>query len=170
MRLMMKPISWKSFRHRRAIWMIFLFASLIIAGIWPLIPDTHKTTETFIAIMSAIWGAAYFFHKSHADDAKFMKELLEYFNDRYNINSRYLNRIIKKKGKLSKLDKETFIDYFNLCAEEWVFYDAGYIYENVWSAWENGMKPYWKDTRVMELWKDEDGTNSYYGFKGPGTN
>ena len=60
-----------------------------------------------------------------------------------------------------------FIDYFNLCAEEWLFWKAGYIYDPVWTARENGMKQYGKDRRVKELWKRERESDSYYGFEFP---
>jgi hypothetical protein len=59
------------------------------------------------------------------------------------------------------------VDYFNLCAEEWLFWRAGYIYDPVWVAWENGMKQFAKDPRVKELWLRERATNSYYGFEFP---
>ena len=66
-------------------------------------------------------------------------------------------------------DNEKLIRYFNLCAEEWLFWKAGYIYDPVWRAWENGMKQYSRDPRVVAHWQKEQKTDSYYGFEFPPT-
>ena len=63
--------------------------------------------------------------------------------------------------------KIKFIKYFNLCAEEWLFWKAGYIYDSIWKAWENGMKQYGRDARVVALWQEERVSDSYYGFEFP---
>ena len=49
-------------------------------------------------------------------------------------------KIISKKGELTHDEVLAFIDYFNLCAEEWIFREAGYIYDRVWKSWEAGMR------------------------------
>jgi len=59
------------------------------------------------------------------------------------------------------------MDYFNLCAEEWLLYKAGYIYEPVWQAWVNGMRQFGGDSKVKDLWRKERATGSYYGFEFP---
>jgi hypothetical protein len=59
------------------------------------------------------------------------------------------------------------VDYFNLCAEEHLFHEAGYIYDPIWESWRNGMKWYGTDPRVASIWAKERATNSYYGFELP---
>ena len=99
-----------------------------------------------------------------------MKELFQYFNDRYDDKNDELQRITAEDSRdrdLTPPQKLALIDYFNLCDEESVFRDAGYIYDPVWESWENGMRQFSKDPRIAELWEEEQKTNSYYGFKLP---
>ena len=58
-------------------------------------------------------------------------------------------------------------NYFNLCAEEYLYYRKGFIYPEVWFAWRNGMKIFCGCPRICALWKTELQTNSYYGFPIP---
>lgn len=62
--------------------------------------------------------------------------------------------------------EELFLyDYFNLCAEQYLYYRKGFIYPEVWSAWCNGMMIFFENPRIRALWEKESRTNSYYGFK-----
>jgi len=117
--------------------------------------------------IAGLWALAYYLHSRHADDAKFMRELLTQFNVRYNDMNEGLQKAVWSQETFTEEAKLQFIDYFNLCAEEWLFRKAGYIYDPVWNAWENGMKQYSKDFRVRELWAEERCSNSYYGFELP---
>ncbi len=103
----------------------------------------------------------------HAEDAKFVKELLTDFNQRYDSLGTDLQRAMQIDGAFDVDAQLRFVKYFNLCAEEWLFWRAGYIYDPVWRAWENGMKQYAPDPRVIALWKKERATDSYYGFEFP---
>ena len=78
-----------------------------------------------------------------------------------------LQSLVQKDGEFSDDDILAFVDYFNLCAEEHLFHEAGYIYEQIWKSWHNGMKQYAKDARVADIWAKEKSTNSYYGFEFP---
>jgi hypothetical protein len=52
----------------------------------------------------------------------------------------------------------------NLCGEEYLYYDKGYINPEVWRAWRNGMKYYLADQRILNKWADEEKSGSYYGL------
>ena len=79
-----------------------------------------------------------------------------------------LNKLVDKNGALLKdCEKDLLYDYFNLCAEEYMFYRRGYIPPRVWDAWKNGMRGFMQDKRVHELWKEEKESNSYYGLEMP---
>jgi len=96
-----------------------------------------------------------------------MKELFEYFNQRYDEQNNDLQTWLKQPSELTEEQKLGFIDYFNLCAEESVFRRLGYIYDEVWNAWQNGMWQYFRDPRVAVLWEEQRKSNSYYGFEPP---
>ena len=61
-------------------------------------------------------------------------------------------------------EQKTLFDYFNLCAEEYLFYKAGYIDEEVWQSWLRGMAYFASNSRVLNLWREEIREQSYYGF------
>ncbi len=151
-------------RHRHTMWPWFLVASAAVPVMWLLAPAPFDSTELLAAALSGLWGVCFFFHRSHAENARFMKELLEYFNKRYDDQNNDLQKLLRKEGELDEVSRLAFIDYFNLCAEEWVFREAGYIYDPVWDSWINGMRQYARDPRVAELWRKENQTDSYYGF------
>src|SRR5438876_12128468 len=98
---------------------------------------------------------------------KVCEELLTDFNQRYDNLGTDLQRAMEIDGAFDLDAQLRFVKYFNLCAEEWLFWRAGYIYDPVWRAWETGMKQYAPDPRVIALWKKERATDSYYGFECP---
>lgn len=102
------------------------------------------------------------------EEAKLIKDLATQFNERYDGLNEELNSIVRTKDSAEPLvstQKDTLYNYFNLCAEEYLFYRRGYIYPEVWDAWSRGMKTYFTDDdRVRELWNCESKTGSYYGL------
>jgi len=61
-------------------------------------------------------------------------------------------------------DVNVLYDYFNLCAEEYLYYKSGYIDSNVWESWTQGMKIFTNDDEIKRLWVHEIQSGSYYGF------
>jgi hypothetical protein len=93
--------------------------------------------------------------------------LFEKFNTRYDGLNEKLNAIISRPidSPLVAENITTLYDYFNLCAEEYLYYEAGYIDEKVWQAWLRGMSYFAADESVHRLWETEIESGSYYGFK-----
>jgi hypothetical protein len=89
------------------------------------------------------------------------------FNKRYDDLNDKLNRILlaPTADRLAAEETEVLFDYFNLCAEEFLFYKAGYIDEEVWQSWRKGMGIFGENERIRQLWEKELKTESYYGFK-----
>ncbi len=114
----------------------------------------------------------YFFQKQKLAETRLMKELITDFNCRYDSLNEQLNAIREQGNKnlapaLTSDECATLYDYFNLCAEEHLFKELGYIDPLVWQAWDKGMKIYSDDPRILELWDREKQTGSYYGFTFP---
>ena len=120
-----------------------------------------------ISIFGIILTSIFFVQKQKLEESRLFKELFEEFNERYDKLNEELNRIINREAKqsLTSDEKNTLYDYFNLCGEEYLFYKQGYILPEVWESWVNGMRIFFKDNRVREIWEEELRTNSYYGFK-----
>jgi hypothetical protein len=156
-----------SLPDRKNIWAWCLVASAIVILLDVIVPSPYRSASVLLAIVGSFWALAFYFHWRRANDARFVKELLTEFNDRYDKMGTELQFAISRRGDFEKETELRFVRYFNLCAEEWLFWKAGYIYDEVWRAWQNGMKQYGRDPRVMALWKREEASDSYYGFRFP---
>jgi hypothetical protein len=154
-------------QDRRIIWISCIGAATIVLIVYLLVPPAHQSTSVLLTVIGGLGSLGFYFHRRHAEDARFVKELLTDFNERYDKLNNDLQSAIWRSAQFEEETKLQFIKYFNLCAEEWLFRRAGYIYEEVWDAWQKGMKQYASDPRVVELWKKEEATDSYYGFKFP---
>lgn len=146
------------------------FDVLLLAWLALHLAGVRLPVEMSVAAAGAVLGLAYFIQQQHLQNARFFKELATEFNARYDTqNGKLLKHIGEDKGKpFTPEQTHDFVDYFNLCAEEWLFYKAGYIYDEVWTAWFNGMRQYGADPRVARLWQQEQQTASYYGLDFPG--
>lgn len=92
------------------------------------------------------------------------KELFTEFNEKY---ARQNDDILDiKSNKKIGLDKRNKIldDYFNLCAEEYLFYKEGRIHNEVWGYWCRGMKEHLSNDIIKAYWDDAQKENSYYGL------
>ncbi len=89
------------------------------------------------------------------------------FNGRYDKLNDELNKILtgRGEGELSEKEREFIFSYFNLCAEEYFFYKAGYIDEYVWQSWRRGMDVFFHHPRIRNLWDIDCKADSYYGFR-----
>jgi hypothetical protein len=151
-------------QDRRIIWIWCIGAATLILIVYLIVPPEHRSTSVLLTVVGGLGALAFYFHRRHAEDARFAKELLTEFNDRYDKLGSDLQFAIWRRGDFEKETQLQFIRYFNLCAEEWLFWRAGYIYGPVWEAWKKGMKQYSCDLRVVALWEEEKKTDSYYGF------
>lgn len=95
------------------------------------------------------------------------KELFTEFNLRYDkLNAALENAVhCNAQEGLTVRMREKLVDYFNLCAEEYMFYELGYIREEAWQAWLEGMRYYYENNdQIRALWEKELEQNSCYGF------
>jgi hypothetical protein len=122
---------------------------------------------------AAILGAPFVFfitlQKQKTEELQLFAALFEKFNNRYDELNEVLNALAaeEENAPLTSDQQNALFNYFNLCAEEWFYYSQGYIYPEVWRAWENGMRHFFNHPRVQHLWKNDPGKDSYYGFVPP---
>jgi hypothetical protein len=157
----------KFFPKQNEHWARYLLATIVLVTILPLLPHPYADPQILVGSVGGLWAFAFYMQTQHAENARFLKELLEKFNQRYDEMNDVLQSAIRSKNGFTESERDLFIDYFNLCSEEWLFWQAGYVYDPVWHSWENGMRQYGKDPRVQELWATERQTNSYYRFEFP---
>ena len=92
-------------------------------------------------------------------------ELFQHFNKRYDDLNERLNIIAgMSTSEIAQQDRQVLMDYFNLCAEEYLYFNAGYIDAAVWRSWTRGMEIYAAIPAIRQLWEEELRTGSYYGF------
>ncbi len=161
------------FRHNLVAVIIAIAIVPIIAGIYSwFVIDEDLGWKIMLPSFGGSISFFYFFQKQKLDEIRLMKELITDFNSRYDNLNEKLNDILLRKGdeepsmELDQNARATLNDYFNLCAEEYLFKDLGYIDPQVWKAWYRGMEIYFKDRRICELWEQEE-KGSYYGFTFP---
>jgi hypothetical protein len=145
---------------------LILIAAVIVA--WAKISAIHKP-ELLISFLGVVAGFAYFLYHQHLDETKLFKELFTDFNNRYEALNDDLHAIISAPAgrSLSAQEKERIFSYFNLCAEEYLFFHAGYIDRDVWKSWYRGMEEFFKHPLIRRLWEDDSEPDSYYGFHPP---
>lgn len=77
-----------------------------------------------------------------------------------------LNAIGRRaEGPITPAERDLLDDYFNLCAEEFLFYRLGYIVPEAWTAWEQGMRHHLRCPQIHDAWVKESKSGSYYGLE-----
>ncbi len=122
-----------------------------------LIATTVGTAVTFCFLVQ----------KQKLDELELFNDLFTTFNKRYNDMNGELEeiRVGKEKGD-AELNK-ALVNYFNLCAEEYLFFREGYIHLEVWQSWCRGMLHYLQTDRIRSAWDKEVISASYYGLTLP---
>jgi hypothetical protein len=161
-----KRVRAKWFIHRNylTIVAIVFLATVALAVVLYLAKVDWKIS---FPILGSLFSFIYFIQKQQLDEARLFKDLFVEFNKRYDDLNGKLNDILRGNSDsmlLSSEEMNTLYDYFNLCAEEYLFYCKGFIYPEVWRDWVKGMKIYFGDSRIKKLWSDEIKTESYYGL------
>lgn len=152
-------------RERRYYPIVVAVGYVCVWIVWWFTPTFNKP-EFLISATGAISALGYFLYRQHLERARFLRELFVTFNDRYDrLNDRMMEVLNRaNRGELQPTHRQVLQDYFNLCAEEHFFFDAGYIDAVVWKSWLLGMAQYIEDEAVILFWKQELESGSYYDF------
>lgn len=121
--------------------------------------------ETQITVVGLVLGFFYFIHQQKLKEAQFFQKLFTDFNQRYDELAGELNSAINEP-KLVDANK-VINRYLNLCAEEYLMYQSGYIPNEVWDTWRMGMRSYLNNQNVKSVWLSMkySGGKSHYGFE-----
>jgi hypothetical protein len=159
----------RQFRLQTRNYYPWLFAGLasIAVGSLAWITSASKALELSVPAVGVVAGFVYFLYSQHLQETRLFAELFRQFNERYDQLNGRLNEIARYDNDrriLSDDDTHTLYEYFNLCAEEYLYYKAGYIDEEVWNSWVAGMSFFACLDHIRHLWEEEIAGNSYYGF------
>lgn len=153
--------------HNRRLFPLFFFGtSVAVVVLWYLFAVGHRV-EVLLSAIGILVSFAYFLYRQHLDETKLFIDLFVEFNGRYDKINEGLNsiRLGPKECELSKDERDLLFSYFNLCAEEYFFYKAGYLDQSVWQAWCRGMNDFFDHPRIRDLWDLDCRSDSYYGFR-----
>lgn len=147
-------------------WVLLILALSVFICLYYAEKNSQNTTLGLTAL-GGIASLFFLIQKQKLEELSLFKTLFTEFNKRYDDLNEKLNKITSSKSKnsLSPEQKNTLDDYFNLCAEEYLFYTKGYIYKEVWDAWKNGMMYFMCKDEILNYWKEQQDSESYYGLK-----
>lgn len=151
-------------------WLLIAAAVLAALGVLGLqIADKLEakgTASVLVSLVAGLLGLAYFLQTEHRAQTQLFYQLFKDFNARYDTLNARLNTLLAapQDQDFSKEAQDTLYDYFNLCAEEYLYYRAGYIDLMVWEYWKVGVREYLKHPRIKTLLASELETDSYYGL------
>ena len=115
------------------------------------------------SVLGASLAFCYFVQQQKLAETALFKDLFMEFNRRYDgLNDRLAQ--IAASGAPDAIARQTIVDYFNLCAEEYLFYSEGYVHAAAWRSWCAGMLWYFDREPFRTVWREESATNSYYGL------
>jgi hypothetical protein len=144
-------------------WILIVFA--ILFTVWFCYLDKNSQNITlFLTVLGGTFSLFFLIQKQKLEELTLFKSLFENFNCRYDELNEKLNKISDDDKELTDEEKNTLNDYFNLCAEEYFFFEKGYIYPEVWKAWEKGMGHFFAKNKIKKYWTDEEVKESYYNF------
>ncbi len=132
-----------------------------------LLPVEKQTPELLISLLGSIAAFFHFLYAQHSSNTERFVALFKDFNARYDAINDDLNRIRELPGTalMEAKDKQRLYDYFNLCAEEFLYFKGGYIDAEVWASWLRGMAYFASSDTIRTIWSRELEQGSYYGFK-----
>jgi len=138
---------------------VVVAAILVILG--SKAPQPAGLIGTAIATALAF---CYFAQKQKLDELTLFKNLFTESNSRYEKMNDRLEDIRTGNQVIDSDQRRILVGYFNLCAEEYLFYQEGFIHRAAWRSWCLGMNYYLANERIRKIWDEEVGRDSYYGL------
>ncbi len=152
-------------RRRTYPWWFALAVTVAGAGFY-LLPQTKQTPELLLSLLGSIAAFFHFLYGQHNTNTDRFVRLFQEFNARFDRLNDRLNAIYTQSSEpiADPQDLQCLYDYFNLCAEEYLYFKAGYVDHEVWSSWVSGMRYFAGNSGIRSVWERELKQGSYYGF------
>lgn len=153
--------------NRHFIFKNYWWIALLVGGALALIAFLFGGNERVGLVGASIAGTlgfCYFAQQQKLAETQLFHQLFTHFNERYDKFNGPLFAMAKEGAEITQEQRNLIVDYFNLCAEEYLFYKEGYIPKSVWRSWCRGMAWYLKRHPFKDVWNDEVTTESFYGL------
>jgi N-acetylneuraminic acid mutarotase len=138
-------------------------ASLLVGLAAAIHFDVHDKVAVLGGIAAGALSFCYFIQQQRLAETQLFVQLFERFNARYDNLNDGLASIVSAHA-LTPQQRQLIVDYFNLCAEEYLFFREGYILPSVWQSWCRGMRQYLDREPFSSIWGQEVQSESYYGL------
>jgi len=145
-------------------WFLPICGVLLIVGVIVVVRAGTPRTQAILALGGGILGFVYFLQKQVLEELTLFERLFADFNRRYCEMNEPLQSLMRTEGPLTPGHRALLEDYFNLCAEEYLYRTYGIIDFRVWRSWCRGMLQYLHDPRIAEFWEKEEAAGFYYGL------
>lgn len=119
--------------------------------------------SVYAGVVAGYFGLIFFVQNQKLEQDRFVKELFVLFNERYDELRDSLEEVLCKDA-VEPLNNLPLDRYFNLCAEEYYFWQAGRIPTLVWASWREGMRVYLERPHIRAYAEKEITDPSYYGL------
>lgn len=146
----------------------FAGALLIVVVTFCLLPATFQSKELLLSVVGGVAAFFHFLYAQHNHNTERFIGLFREFNARYDSLNSEMNELASlPSGEIIFKPEQiqTLYDYFNLCAEEYLYFRAGYVDLDVWCSWSTGMAYFAACPEIRRIWQHELEHGSYYGFK-----
>jgi len=113
--------------------------------------------KEFLGIIIPISTIYFGILKYRIENDQMFMNLFNTFNEKYDdkLNDIF-NELRRNETKvLSDYEKNSIMDYFNLCAEEFLWFEKGRIPKKVWKAWKIGIQDNLKLPKIKTLYEEE---------------
>lgn len=144
----------------------FIIASIIVVLYFRIGYDERVLLGMLGIIATMYLGTL----RTRLEHDKLFKELFTDFNSKYDkdLNDLFNDLRLNPERALKIDEKKLIFDYFNLCAEEYLWKKKGRIPLDVWDAWKAGIQSNLEISQVRELFnqeaRDKKTRKSYYGL------
>ncbi len=144
-------------------WWIIL--SLAVVSILSICVASPKDSGALVSGVAATAVSITFFtQQQKISEVRLFKELFTEFNHRYDKMNGDLEDLEAIHEELGSEHRKIIVDYFNMCAEEYLFRSRGYIPDEVWRSWCQGMLDYISVEPFRSIWNEEVAKGCYYGL------
>jgi hypothetical protein len=153
--------------NRQVIFKHYWWIALLVGGVLALLAFRFGGEQRAGLVGGSVAGAlgfCYFVQQQKLAETHLFYQLFTSFNQRYDAFNGPLSEMADKGTGITSEQHSLIVDYFNLCAEEFLFYQEGYIPRKVWRSWCRGMAWYLKRHPFKDVWNEEIKTESFYGL------
>src|SRR5688572_26587729 len=117
---MRNSVKRKFFRHHW--WLNPVIGVGTVIVLWQ-VADDHGTLV--VSVLAALLSVSFFVQQQKLAEMQLFKQLIVEFNERYDRLNDVLQCVVIR-GIRSDEEHYAVLDYFNLCAEEHLFFEEGY--------------------------------------------